>query len=191
MTKFENIASPAIVLLRDNIDTDQIIPARFLKVTDRGGLGRSLFADWRSDDGFALNASFETAPRILIAGHNFGCGSSREHAVWALMDFGFRAVISTGFADIFRQNALKNGLLPIALASADHLNVLNALKVDPSGICKVDLHEQTLWAGPAGPFNFPIDSFSKKCLLEGIDELGYLLSYADAISSYESSSKKS
>jgi 3-isopropylmalate/(R)-2-methylmalate dehydratase small subunit len=186
MTKVENIASPAIVLLRDNIDTDQIIPARFLKVTDRGGLGGSLFADWRSDAGFALNANFETAPRILITGHNFGCGSSREHAVWALMDFGFRAVISTGFADIFWQNALKNGLLPIVLAPADHLSVASAVQADASVTCKVDLTRQSLWAGPAGPFNFPIDSFSKKCLLEGIDELGYLLTYADAISTYES-----
>jgi len=185
MTKFENIASPAIVLLRDNIDTDQIIPARFLKVTERDGLGRSLFADWRSKPGFPLNADFETTPRVLVTGHNFGCGSSREHAVWALMDFGFRAVVSTGFADIFRQNALKNGLLPIVLAPADHSEVLNALQADPSATCKVDLSTQTVWAGDAGPFNFPIDSFSKKCLLEGIDELGYLLSYATAISVYE------
>jgi 3-isopropylmalate/(R)-2-methylmalate dehydratase small subunit len=185
MTKFETIASPAIVLLRDNIDTDQIIPARFLKVTDRGGLGRSLFADWRTDAGFPLNVPFETAPRILVTGHNFGCGSSREHAVWALMDFGFRAVISTGFADIFRQNALKNGLLPIVLTPADHSNVLTAIEAAPSLICTVDLSGQTLWAGPNSPFSFAIDSFSKKCLLEGIDELGYLLSYADAISSYE------
>src|SRR5262245_30875547 len=152
MTKFENIASPAIVLLRDNIDTDQIIPARFLKVTDRGGLGRSLFADWRADAAFPLDADFATAPRILVTGHNFGCGSSREHAVWALMDFGFRAVVSTGFADIFRQNALKNGLLRIVLTPADHLNVL---KIGTSGICNVDLARQTLSAGPAGPFNFP------------------------------------
>jgi len=185
MTKFENIASAAVILLRDNIDTDQIIPARFLKVTDRGGLGQSLFADWRSKVEFPLNAAFAAAPRIFVTGHNFGCGSSREHAVWALMDFGFRAVVSTGFADIFQQNALKNGLLPIVLTPADHLSLVESLRADPSGTCEVDLSQQTVRAGPAGPFNFPIDSFSKKCLLEGIDELGYLLSYAEAISSYE------
>ena len=185
MTKFENIASPAIVLLRDNIDTDQIIPARFLKVTERDGLGQSLFADWRSKPGFPLNADFETTPQVLITGHNFGCGSSREHAVWALMDFGFRTVVSTGFADIFRQNALKNGLLPIVLADADHMSLVESLRSDGAAICEVALSAQTLSAGPAGPFSFPIDSFSKKCLLEGIDELGYLLSYANAISAYE------
>ena len=185
MTKFENIASRAIVLLRDNIDTDQIIPARFLKVTERGGLGQSLFADWRSKARFPMNVEFQATPRVLITGHNFGCGSSREHAVWALMDCGFRAVVSTGFADIFRQNALKNGLIPIVLGPADHAEVLNAVKLDPSATCKVDLSTQTVRAGATGPFNFPIDSFSKKCLLEGIDELGYLLSYADAISAYE------
>ena len=185
MMRFESFASAAIVLNRANVDTDQIIPARFLKVTDRAGLGRHLFADWRSDPGCPFNQDGAVRCRILIAGHNFGCGSSREHAVWALQDFGFRAVVSTGFADIFRQNALKNGLLPIVLDTAEFTALRDALAGDPNAECSVDLAAQKL-SGPAGiAFSFPIDSFSRLCLLEGTDEMGYLLAHRDAIDRYE------
>jgi 3-isopropylmalate/(R)-2-methylmalate dehydratase small subunit len=185
MIRFENFSSTAIILNRENVDTDQIIPARFLTVTDKAGLGRHLFADWRSVPECPLNQDSAFRRQILIAGHNFGCGSSREHAVWALQDFGFRAVVSTGFADIFRQNALKNGLLPIVLEPAEFTALRQALLKDPDAECRVDLAAQKL-SGPAGlAFAFPIDSFSRLCLLEGTDELGYLLAHSDAIARYE------
>jgi len=185
LTKFEPVSSHGVVLIRENIDTDQIIPARFLKVTSRDGLGRNAFADWRSDPSFPLNHVSAESSRVLIAGHNFGCGSSREHAVWALMDFGFRVVISTGFADIFKQNALKNGLLPVVLGSPDYGRLVTAIQNKPSTRCEVRLLEQTVFVEGVGLFAFEIDSFSKFCLLQGTDELGYLLNHLSAIETFE------
>jgi 3-isopropylmalate/(R)-2-methylmalate dehydratase small subunit len=190
MRKFERFSSRAVILPRENIDTDQIIPARFLKVTTRAEIGRHLFANWRYDANgapkpeFVLNSNAATDAAILIAGDNFGCGSSREHAVWALTDFGFRAVVSTRFADIFQQNALKNGLLPIMLNPGDHRALIALLSERPASQLTVDLENQTVTAGNL-ILPFPIDSFSKTCLLEGLDELGYLLKHEAAISTFE------
>jgi 3-isopropylmalate/(R)-2-methylmalate dehydratase small subunit len=174
--KFEKLTSRAARVERANIDTDQIIPARFLKVTERSGLGRHLFADW--------SLALDHDARILIAGDNFGCGSSREHAVWALMDHGCRAVIAIGFSDIFRQNALKNGLLPIALGAEDHARVL-ALPAEAA--LTVDLQTQTVSAEGLNAILFAIDGFSKTCLLEGVDELGYILKHEPQIRAFEAS----
>ena len=173
--KFERVTSRPARLPAANIDTDQIIPARFLKTTERSGLGAYLFADW--------SISLPHDAQILIAGDNFGCGSSREHAVWALMDHGFHAVITTGFSDIFRQNALKNGLLPITLAPADHLQLL---ELPASASLSIDLSAQSISAeGLPRPIAFAIDSFSKTCLIEGIDELGYILRHEQQIVAFE------
>src|SRR5512136_2072715 len=150
MAQFTTLASRAVVLPTDDVDTDQIIPARFLKVTDKAGLGASLFADWRyAADGsprpdFVLNQPGASGAAILVAGANFGCGSSREHAPWALTGFGFRAVVSTSFADIFRNNALKNGLLPVAIDAATHAELLAALARAPEAELRIDLAAQTL-----------------------------------------------
>ena len=167
------VSSAVAVIARDNIDTDQIIPARFLKVTDKVGIGAHLFAD---------RPEFlpEKGSNILVVGHNFGCGSSREHAVWALMDYGFRAVVSTGFADIFRQNSLKNGLLPVVVEPAVHARLTQGVTAT------VDLKDQTLSIQGGPTVAFPIDSFSKLCLLDGIDEIGYVLKHDAAITSFES-----
>jgi len=175
------------VLAVDNIDTDQIIPARFLKTTAKSGLGDQLFYDWRYDGcgapvpGFVLNQEAAKDAQILVAGDNFGCGSSREHAAWALLQFGFRAVVSTSFADIFRQNSLKNGLLPIVVAKDAHAALVNS----PGAMVRVDLAAQTLTLPDGGAVEFPIDAFSKHCLLEGVDELGYILQQEAAIAAYE------
>jgi len=177
MKKFEPIASQAVRLMRDNIDTDQIIPARFLKVTTADGLSSGLFADWRSDPAFVLNQPAASKARVLVAGHNFGCGSSREHAVWALMDFGFQAVISTGFADIFRQNALRNGLLPIVVKAP--------IDAPNEAVFRIDLANQSLAVDGWESVRFEIDPFSKICFLQGVDELGYIIANQHAISSYE------
>ena len=168
------ISSRIVVVPRENIDTDQIIPARFLKVTDKVGIGQHLFED-RSE--FQVKKGSE----ILVAGDNFGCGSSREHAVWALKDFGFRALISTSFADIFRQNSLKNGLLPIVVDSETHALLKAGVFVT------IDLASQTLSIENGRTVTFPIDSFSKTCILEGLDEIGYILKHEVAIASYEHS----
>jgi 3-isopropylmalate/(R)-2-methylmalate dehydratase small subunit len=167
-------SSPVVVVPQENIDTDQIIPARFLKVTDKAGLGQGLFAD-RPEFRERIGAGSE----VLVAGNNFGCGSSREHAPWSLVDFGFKAVISTGFADIFRQNSLKNGLLPIVVDKATH-----AL-LKPGTPVTVDLAAQTLSIEGGPTVTFPIDSFSKTCLLENLDELGYVLKHESAIAAFE------
>ncbi len=191
MTGFTRFSSRVVPLLVDNIDTDQIIPARFLKVTDKRGLGENLFSDWRfNPDGsprgdFVLNLPEHRGAQILLAGDNFGCGSSREHAPWALAAFGFRAVISTSFADIFANNALKNNLLPITLGTADHGRLVALLRSNPAAECTVDLSSQTL-LGPGGKtMPFPIDSFAKTCLLKGVDELGYLLRFMTEIELFE------
>lgn len=185
-------SSRLVALPVDNIDTDQIIPARYLKVTDKAGLGEGLFADWRyRPDGtprpeFVLNRPENHGAQILLAGDNFGCGSSREHAPWALIGYGFRAIISTSFADIFSNNALKNRLLPICVDGAVHARLLAICENTPTVELVVDLAAQTLTLPGDEAVIFPLDSFAKTCLLNGIDELGYLLSFSDQIAAYES-----
>jgi 3-isopropylmalate/(R)-2-methylmalate dehydratase small subunit len=181
------ITSKTVTLSIDNIDTDQIIPARFLKTISKAGLGDQLFYDWRYDASgapkpdFILNTDAAKGAQILVAGDNFGCGSSREHAPWALTQFGFKAVVSTSFADIFKGNSLKNGLLPIVVPADIHA----ALLASPGAIVKIDLASQTLTMPDGTTVEFPIDAFSKHCLLEGVDELGYILKQDAAISAYE------
>lgn len=188
---FAPFRSKVVVLLRDDIDTDQIIPARFLKVTDKEGLGQKLFADWRYDargaptPSFPLNDPASAGARVLLVGDNFGCGSSREHAPWALVDWGLRAVIARSFADIFAANALKNGLLPVALDAAPHARLVAALEADPRAEVEVDLEGQRVTLPDGSTATFPIDAFAKHCLLEGIDELGYLVGLEDAIAAFE------
>jgi 3-isopropylmalate/(R)-2-methylmalate dehydratase small subunit len=187
MDPIKVIRSRTVVMPSTNIDTDQIIPARFLTTTVREGLGVSLFADWRYDqDGkprpdFVLNQPAAAGCQVLVAGRNIGCGSSREHAPWALLDYGFRAVISTEIADIFRNNSLKNGLLPVVVDEATHAWLL----ANPGVEVEVDLDSSTLRLPDGRSVRFPIDAFARYCLLHGIDELGYLLSQADAIGRYE------
>ena len=193
MAQFTSLTSRVVVLPVNDIDTDQIIPARFLKATDKAGMGDNLFADWRyQGDGspkpdFVLNQPQAAGCRILLAGDNFGCGSSREHAPWALTGFGFRAVISTSFADIFRSNALKNGLLPIVVDAQTNASLLALLRAQPEVELALDLASQTL-SFPGGSVRFPIDPFSKTCLLNGVDELGYILSFEDEIAAFEARS---
>lgn len=191
MPGFTSFTSRVVPLIIDNIDTDQIIPARFLKVTDKQGLGANLFSDWRYDgDGsprpdFVLNRPEHAGAQILLAGDNFGCGSSREHAPWALAGFGFRAVISTSFADIFSNNALKNSLLPLTLGAEDHREVVALLRSDPAARLTVDLSSQSLLLPGGRSMPFPIDGFAKTCLLNGVDELGYLLRFMPDIEEFE------
>jgi 3-isopropylmalate/(R)-2-methylmalate dehydratase small subunit len=191
MASFTTLTARVAVLPVNDIDTDQIIPARFLKTTDKAGLGKSLFADWRYEAdgspkaGFVLNQPGAAGAQVLLAGDNFGCGSSREHAPWALTGFGFRAVISTSFADIFKNNALKNGLLPVEVDAAAHAALKAALEKDPQAQVTIDLATQTLtWPGGA-PVTFPVNAFSRTCLLEGVDELGYILKQEARIAEHE------
>lgn len=187
-TAFQSHAAPLVV---ENVDTDQIIPARFLKVTDKVGIGNHLFQDWRyNDDGspkadFILNQTPANTAQILVAGNNFGCGSSREHAPWALRGFGFRAVISSSFADIFQNNSLKNGLLPIVVGDADLKRIFAIIADNPNAQFSVDLAAQTLTLPDGTALTFPITAFSKHCLLNGVDELGYILQQESAIRQYE------
>lgn len=180
-----------VAIPTENIDTDQIIPAQFLKTISKKGLGKNLFHHWRYNEdgsprsGFALNQPEVEGAKILLAGDNFGCGSSREHAPWSLMDFGFRAIISTSFADIFRNNSLKNGLLPVVVDEATHEQLLSLVAEEPTTRVTIDLASQTLTLPDSRSVHFPIDSFSKTCLLEGLDQLGYLLKQADAVAAYE------
>jgi 3-isopropylmalate/(R)-2-methylmalate dehydratase small subunit len=191
MVAFISLTSRVIALPVNDIDTDQIIPARFLKVTDKTGLGQQLFCDWRYlEDGapnpdFALNRSEHRGAQVLLAGDNFGCGSSREHAPWALVDFGLRAVLSTSFADIFRNNALKNGLLPVVIDTDTYAELLARVRNEPSAEVTIDLETQVLILPSGRALTFPIDPFAKRCLLEGTDELGYLMSFEDKIAAYE------
>lgn len=191
MDPIERFTSRVVLLPIENIDTDQIIPARFLKVTDKAGLGDALFADWRHradgtpDPDFVLNQPGADTARVLLAGDNFGCGSSREHAPWALVGFGFRAVISTFFADIFQNNALKNGLLPIVVGPDVHAKLQAQLRRDPSAEVSVDLAELALTLPDGDTVSFPVDPFARHCLLHGIDQLGFLLGEDDAIQQYE------
>ncbi len=187
MTPFRSFDATVVVLPFDDVDTDQIIPARYLQVTDKVGLGEHLFEDQRRHPDFPLLAIGARGAQILVAGANFGCGSSREHAPWALVDWGFRAVIARSFADIFRQNATKNGLLPIALDDAAHARIVAARAADPAVTLRVDLPEQrvTMAGDPTASFSFPIDPFSKHCLVHGVDELGYLLGFEPRITAHE------
>ena len=191
MAHFTVLTSRVVALPVNDVDTDQIIPARYLKATDKNGMGDHLFADWRYNaDGspkpeFVLNKPESPGARILLAGGNFGCGSSREHAPWALAGYGFRAVISTSFADIFRNNALKNGLLPIVVDAQTQRALFDIVAEMPQAELTVDLATQTLTLPTGKTVSFPMDGFSKTCLLKGTDELGYLLSFEDKIAAYE------
>ena len=190
MAQFTILTSRVLPLPVNDIDTDQIIPARFLKATDKKGMGDNLFADWRYNaDGspkadFVLNQPNSKGAQVLLAGDNFGCGSSREHAPWALTGFGFKAVISTSFADIFRNNSLKNGLIPIIVDEATHKMLFDLVEEIPNAEVTVDLASQTLIL-PNGSVQFPIDPFNKTCLLNGVDELGYILGFEKEISAFE------
>ena len=181
------IRSRTVVMPSSNIDTDQIIPARFLTTTTREGLGAALFADWRYEAdgrpkaGFVLNRPEARGCEVLVAGRNIGCGSSREHAPWALLDYGFRAVISTEIADIFRSNSLKNGLLPVVVDEATH----GWLVAHPGAEVEIDLPGSVLRLPDGRAVHFLVDAFSRYCLMNGLDELGYLLSHAGAIDAYE------
>lgn len=186
MKAFETLSSRVVPLLADDVDTDQIIPARFLKVTDRAGLAEGLFAEWRKDPNFVLYRPEARGAQILLAGKNFGCGSSREHAPWALLSGGYRCVIARSFADIFRENALKNGLLPVALDQESHAALRAAVEADPRARVRVDLRRQRV-DHPAGSAEFVVDPFARRCLLDGLDPLEYLVSHEDAIRTFEAS----
>ena len=187
MEAFKHLASRTVVLRECNIDTDQIIPARFLTTTQREGLGAHAFHDWRQlpdgspDPDFPFNRAENAGAQILVAGRNFGCGSSREHAPWALLDLGLRAVISSQIADIFRSNALKNGLLPVVLEEA----IVDELLAQPGIELAIDVATRTVALPDGRRFQFPLDAFAQTCLLEGVDQLGYLLAQQPAIQRFE------
>ena len=197
MQPFTRLESRVVVLPLDNIDTDQIIPARFLKTISKEGLGDQLFYDWRYDSEgkpkpeFPLNESRARGAAILLAGDNFGCGSSREHAPWALTQFGFRAVISTSFADIFKQNSLKNSLLPVVVPRDVHAKLFELLRTAPETTLVVDLASKTLTLPSGKSVSFPIDTFAQECLLRGVDQLGYILQHEPAIVNYEKTHRPS
>ena len=192
MRPLSYLESRATLLVVDDIDTDQIIPARFLKITDRLGLGAHAFADWRyhSDgtpkDDFPLNADGAAGRHVLVGGRNFGCGSSREHAPWALVDFGIRVVVASSFADIFRNNALKNGLVPVQLTPGAHAAFVDVLRADPEATVRVDVAARLLSVA-GSTWSFPLAPFARHCLLEGVDQMGYLLGASDEIARYEAS----
>ncbi|HVT07042.1 MAG TPA: 3-isopropylmalate dehydratase small subunit [Polyangia bacterium] len=187
MERMDIITSKTVVLPVENVDTDQIIPARFLKATSKVGLGSKLFADWRFDaEGkpkadFILNRPEAAGASILVAGDNFGCGSSREHAPWALVDYGFRAVISTSIADIFRNNSLKNGFIPVVVDAASHAKLLAA----PGATVTISVKDRTVTLPDGAKVSFPIDPFARYCLLQGVDELEFLLSQEKEIAAFE------
>jgi 3-isopropylmalate/(R)-2-methylmalate dehydratase small subunit len=191
MASFTTLTSHAVLLSAENVDTDQIIPARFLKTLDKNGLGKQLFFDWRyRPDGsdnpdFALNKPEAKGAQIILAGDNFGCGSSREHAPWALMGWGIKAVISTSFADIFKGNSLKNGLLPIQVDAETHAKLVSVIQQNPQAKLAIDLAKCELTLPDGSKTTFPIDNFAQHCLLNGIDQLGYILSFEDKIKAYE------
>lgn len=191
MEKFTTLTATMVSIPTENIDTDQIIPARFLKVTDKKGLGENLFCDWRYEaDGspkadFILNTEQGHKAKILVAGDNFGCGSSREHAPWAIMGYGFQAVISTSFADIFRNNSLKLGLLPIIVDKETHYQLLSLITEEPDTHITIDLANQSVQLPDGRKVQFPIDTFSKTCILNGIDQLGYLQRHSSAVEAFE------
>jgi len=187
MEPLRKFSARTAVLPYTNIDTDQIIPARFLRTTGRSGLGQQLFHDWRYDSAGAPRADFPlNRPEaancgVLVADRNFGCGSSREHAPWALLDYGFRAVISTGIADIFRNNALKNGLLPVIVEDA----IAAWLMAHPGAVVTIDISHGTLALPDGTTASFPLEPFARHCLLEGVDELGFLLAQSADIEAFE------
>jgi 3-isopropylmalate/(R)-2-methylmalate dehydratase small subunit len=187
MEPIKVIRSRTVVMPSTNIDTDQIIPGRFLTTTTKLGLGKELFADWRyrpdgtANPDFILNKPESKGCQILVAGRNVGCGSSREHAPWALLDFGFKAVVSTEIADIFRNNSLKNGLLPVIVDDATHAWLI----ANPGAEITIDLEKSTLALPDGRSVTFPIDGFARYCLLNGVDELGFLLSKQAEIAAYE------
>jgi 3-isopropylmalate/(R)-2-methylmalate dehydratase small subunit len=200
MEGFAQLTSRLMPIPTENIDTDQIIPARFLKVTDKDGLGKVAFCDWRYRDTvakladadaaapneeFVMNDERYAGASILLAGDNFGCGSSREHAPWALMGAGFRAVVSTSFADIFRSNALKNGLLPVVVSSETHHRLFDLVRANPGTEVTIDLETNRIMLPDGAAEEFPIDSFSRKCILQGVDQLGYLVSFREKIEEFE------
>jgi 3-isopropylmalate/(R)-2-methylmalate dehydratase small subunit len=191
MKPFTNFESRIVPLPINNVDTDQIIPARFLKTTSKQGLDLQLFFDWRYDDtgqpkpDFILNRPEARGAEVLLAGDNFGCGSSREHAPWALTQFGFRAVISTSFADIFRGNSLKNSLLPIVVPPDVHEALFATVAKNPDARVKIDLAAQKLILPDGRAVEFPVDAFSKQCLLDGVDEMGYILKQDATIAAFE------
>ena len=191
MAQFTTLTSRMMPLPVNDIDTDQIIPAQFLKVTDKNGLADVLFYHWRFRDDkspnpdFVLNKPESAGCQILLAGDNFGCGSSREHAPWALTAYGFRVVISTSFADIFRNNSLKNGLIPVIVDDETHKMLFDLAEEAPRAELTVDLASQTV-SYPGGSFGFQIDPFSKTCLLNGVDELGYIMGFEKQIAEFES-----
>jgi 3-isopropylmalate/(R)-2-methylmalate dehydratase small subunit len=191
MEPLQKFAGRMVPLPNNDIDTDQIIPARYLKVTDKNGLGAACFSDWRYNaDGspkpeFPLNQPQYQGASVLIGGHNFGCGSSREHAPWALIGAGFKAVVSTYFADIFQGNALKNGLLPVVVDAETHQQLISLAAEDPQTQVSVDLETQTLTLPDGRAVQFPVDPFSRYCLLNGVDQLGFLLGLETHINAYE------
>lgn len=191
MEPFKKLSATAAPLRAENVDTDQIIPARFLTAVTKEGMGDGLFSSWRYNaDGslkpdFVLNKEEYKGADILIAGRNFGSGSSREHAVWALTEYGFRAVITPGYADIFYNNSLKNGLLPVPLPEETVNMLLDLVEEDPETQITVDLESQTVSLADGQTHSFDIDPFRKICLLEGLDDLGYILSKAEAIEAHE------
>ena len=184
-TRFTVCSSTVVPLLVDHVDTDQIIPARFLKGTKREGMGAHLFADWRRNSRFVLNRPESRGAQILLAGDNFGCGSSREHAAWALVSWGFRVVIARSFAEIFWSNALKNGLLPVQLMEGPYHAVRESVQRHPGAHLKVDLERVSLGLPDGRSFGFPVDAFARQCLLDGIDQLDYLLRFDGAIHAFE------
>jgi 3-isopropylmalate/(R)-2-methylmalate dehydratase small subunit len=187
MKPIRMIRSRTAVLAHENIDTDRIIPARFLTTTERAGLGRHAFQDWRyrtdgsEDPDFALNQPAARGCEILVAGRNFGCGSSREHAPWALLDYGIRAVLSSEIADIFRGNALKNGLLAVVLSEGEHRYLLN----HPGIELAIDVADGTIELPDGGRFRFELDAFARHCLIEGVDQLGFLQRQGAQIAAFE------
>ncbi|PKN59322.1 MAG: 3-isopropylmalate dehydratase small subunit [Deltaproteobacteria bacterium HGW-Deltaproteobacteria-14] len=179
------LVSRALLLPHENVDTDQITPARFLRGTSQDGLADALFHDWRKDPGFVLNQPGAREAQVLVAGDNFGCGSSREHAPWALVAWGFRAIVSTSFADIFRNNSLKNGLLPVVVPPETHRALFARVGAAPETELTIDLDALTLSAPGVAPVGFSVDPFARHCLLEGVDELGYLVGFDARITAFE------
>jgi 3-isopropylmalate/(R)-2-methylmalate dehydratase small subunit len=191
MEAFQKLTTTAAPLRAENVDTDQIIPARYLTAVTKEGMGDGLFASWRyhtdgsPKENFVLNKQEYKGAQVLIAGRNFGSGSSREHAVWALTEYGFKAVITPGFGDIFYNNSLKNGLLPVVLPTETVNMLLDLVEEEPETTITIDLEKQTVTLPDGQQHKFAIDPFRKLCLLEGVDDLGYLMKKADAIAAYE------
>ena len=191
MEKFKTLTATAIPLENENVDTDQIIPARFLKVTNRDGFGQNLFRDWRFKKDNSVNADFvlnqsQFEGPILVAGDNFGCGSSREHAAWALTDYGFKVIVSSFFADIFKGNALNNGLLPVQVSPEFLKELMTIIKTDPNTKITVDLEAQTIGIDGSNHLeSFDIDAYKKTCMINGYDDIDYLLSKKESIEAFE------